>query len=138
MDSGQQIFDISSKATKNLGFLRRNLAFAPRSCIYKTEVAYTTLVRPKLEYAASIWSQCCKTQIQQVEKVHSTAARWTCRRWRNTSSVGELLDELQWPTLEAWRDQSSLLFFHKIHCETLPVSENKAYHVITQLTVLQP
>ena len=50
MDSGQQISDISSKATKNLGFLRRNLAFTPRSCIYKTEVAYTTLVRPKLEY----------------------------------------------------------------------------------------
>ena len=27
-----------------------------------------------------------------------------------------MLDELQWPTLEARRDQSSLLFFHKIHC----------------------
>ena len=36
--------DISSKATKTLGFLRRNLAFAPRST---KEVAYKTLVRPK-------------------------------------------------------------------------------------------
>ena len=32
---------------------RRNLAFAPRST---KEVAYKTLVRPKLEYAALIWS----------------------------------------------------------------------------------
>ena len=49
MDWGQHISDISSKATKTLGFLRRNLAFAPRST---KEVAYKTLVRPKLEYAA--------------------------------------------------------------------------------------
>ena len=44
-------------------------------------------VRLKLDYAALIWSPYCKTQIQQVEKVQRTAARWTCRRWRNTSSL---------------------------------------------------
>ena len=102
---------LEAKATKTLGFLRRNLAFAPRST---KEVAYKTLVRPKLEYAAPNWSPYCKTQIQQVEKVQRTAARWTCRRWRNTISVGEMLNEQQWPTLEAWSDMSSLLFFHKI------------------------
>ena len=53
MDWGQHVSEISSKATKTLGFLRRNLAFAPRST---KEVAYKTLVRPKLEYAAPIWS----------------------------------------------------------------------------------
>ena len=57
-----------------------------------------------------------------------------------------MLDGLQWPTLEARRDQSSLPFFRKIHCGTMsigtmsidikrqvldPVSEN-----ITLLTVL--
>ena len=52
----QHISDISSKATKTLGFLRRNLEFAPRST---KEVAYITLVRSKLEYAAPIWSQYC-------------------------------------------------------------------------------
>ena len=59
----------------------------------------------------------CKIQIQQVEKVQRTATRWTSRRWRNTSSVGDMLGELQWPTLEARRDQSSLLFFHKFQEE---------------------
>ena len=90
-----------------------NLAFAPRS----TKVACKILVRPKLEYAAPILSPYCKIQIQQVEKVQRTAARWTSRRCRNTSSDGEMLYELQWPTLEARRDQSSLLFFHKIQEE---------------------
>ena len=37
MDWGQHVSEISSKATKTLGFLRRNLAFAPRST---RDVAY--------------------------------------------------------------------------------------------------
>ena len=36
-----------------------------------------------------------------------------------------MLDELQWPTVEAWRDQSSLLFFHKIHCGTMSIDKEK-------------
>ena len=92
MDWGQHISDISSKATKTLGFLRRNMAFAPRST---KEDAYKTLVRPTLECAAPFWSPYCKTQIQQKENTcTSLAARWTCRKWRNTSVVGEMLDEL--------------------------------------------
>ena len=48
LDWGQHI---SAKATKTLGFLRHNLAFAPR---HAKEVAYKkTLIRPELEYAES-------------------------------------------------------------------------------------
>ena len=53
----------------------------------------------------------------------STAVRWTCRRWRNTSSVGEILDELEWPSLEASRDRSSLLLFHKIHSGAVSIEK---------------
>ena len=115
MDWGQHVSEIS------LGFLRRNLAFAPRST---KEVAYKNLVRPKLEYAAPIWSPHSKLLINQIEKVQRTAARWTWRRWRKTSSVGEMLDELWWPSLEARRDQSSLLFFHKIHCGAVSIEKD--------------
>ena len=86
--------------------------FAPR---HTKEVAYKTLIRPKLEYAAPIWHPYQKTPIGLVEKVQRTAARWTCRRWRNTSSVGDMLDELEWPSLETLREQSSLTLFYKIH-----------------------
>ena len=65
------------------------------------------------------------TQIGQVEKVQRTAARWTCRRWRNTSSVGDMLDELEWPSLETRRDQSSLTFFYKIHSGTVSLDKDK-------------
>ena len=42
MDWGQHVSEISSKATKTLGFLRRNLAFALRST---KEVAFGALTR---------------------------------------------------------------------------------------------
>ena len=119
MDKGQQVSDISSKATKTHGFLRRNLVVAPRST---KEVAYIALVRPKLEYAASIWIPHSKLLI---EKVQRTAACWTCRRWRNMSSVGKMLGELEWPSLEARRDQSSLLLFHKLHCGAVSIEKDK-------------
>ena len=63
-----------SLPTKTIGFLRRNLALAPRST---KEVAYKTLVQPKQEYAAPIWSPHSKLQINQIEKDQRTAARWT-------------------------------------------------------------
>ena len=85
LDWGQHISEISAKATKTMGFLRRNLAFAPR-------------VRPRLEYAAPIWHPYHESQIKQVEKVHRTAARWTCRRWRNPQGA-VFLNHLQQDSL---------------------------------------
>ena len=54
IDLGQHISGSSSKATKILGFLCRNLAFAPKST---KKAAYNTLVRSKLECnTPPIWS----------------------------------------------------------------------------------
>ena len=61
--------------------------FAPRST---KEVAYKTLVRPQLEYAAPMWSPYFKTQIQQLDGEDiRMVAHWTCGRWSNTSSNKE-------------------------------------------------
>ena len=122
MDWGQHISEISTIAKKTLGFLRRNLAFALKST---KKVVYKTLVQPTLECAALIWSPYSKLQINQVENIQRSAARWTCRRWPNTSSVGEMLGDIEWPCLEARRDWSSLLLFHKIHCGAMSIEKDK-------------
>ena len=36
-----------------------------------------------------------------------------------------MLIELEWPSLEARRDQSSLLLFHKIHCGAVSIEKDK-------------
>ena len=70
---------------EKLGFLLCNFALAPR---YTEEAAYKTLVRPLICTPIT-------TQTEIVEKVQRTAARWTCRQ----ISVGDMLDELEWPSL---------------------------------------
>ena len=93
------------------------MAFAPKST---KEVAYTTLIRPKLKVCSTHLEALLKLQINQVEKVQRTAARWTCRRWRNTCSIGEMLDKP-----EAHRDLSFLLLFHKIHSGAVSIEKDE-------------
>ena len=122
LECGQHVSEISSKATKTLGFLRRNLALAPQ---HTKKVAYQTLVRPQLEYAAPIWHPYNETETKKVEKVQKTAARWVCRRWHNKSSIDDMLNDLDWPSLEDRRLKSSLTFFYKIHSGTVSLDKDK-------------
>ena len=57
-------------ATQTLDFLRRNLALAPRET---KDMAYKTLVRPKLECASPVWNPYSKSHVNQLEKVQRTA-----------------------------------------------------------------
>ena len=104
---------ISFKATKTLGFLRRNLTFAPRST---KEVAYKTLVWPNLEYAAPIWSPHTKLQINLIEKVQKIAAHWTSKRWQTRVVSAKCLMSLNGHLL-----RPALLLFHKIYCGAVSI-----------------
>lgn len=63
-----------------------------------------------------------------------TAVRWTCRQWRDMSSVGDMLNELEWPFLKERREQSSLAFFHKIHSGTVSLDKDKYLTPATRST----
>ena len=86
------------------------------------EVAYQTLVRPQLEYAAPIWHPYNETETKKMEKVQKTAARWVCRRWHNTSSLMNLTGH-RWRT--AGYLKSSLTFFYKIHSGAVSLDKDK-------------
>ena len=105
------INNITSKANQTLGFLRRNLKVNSTKI---KEHAYKALVRPKLEYAASVWDPHTSSQINQIEKVQRRAARYVTNRFHNTSSVTDMLQDLNWPTLEARRLHTRLVMFYKI------------------------
>ena len=57
----QRISSISSKASRSLGLIKRNLWNYPRKV---RETAYTSIVRPKLEYASASWTHTTKKIFQ--------------------------------------------------------------------------
>ena len=53
----------------------------------------------------------------------SEESRWVCRRWHNTRRVNDMLDGLDWPSLEDLRLKSSPTFFYKIHSGTVSLTK---------------
>ena len=60
------ITSITNKANKTLGFVRRNLKVGNKRA---KETSYMALIRPKLEYAASVWDPHTQADIKTLEKV---------------------------------------------------------------------
>ena len=74
----KHVDEVCSKANKTLGFLRRNLRVS--SPKLKT-LAYFSLVRPLVEYAAPAWDPHTDRNINKLEKVQRRAARFVCNRY---------------------------------------------------------
>jgi myo-inositol-hexaphosphate 3-phosphohydrolase len=74
----QHITNITNKANRTLGFLRRNLQINHPQL--KT-TAYNSLVRPSVEYATTVWDPYTKGNIRKVEMVQRRAARFTLNRY---------------------------------------------------------
>jgi len=102
---------ISAKANSVRGFLQRNLTKCPLSV---KSSCYTTLVRPILEYACTVWSPYHQHNIAKLEMVQRRAARFVANNYDRTASVTELLHRLQWDTLEARRNNLRVILLYKI------------------------
>jgi hypothetical protein len=106
------INSITTKANKTLGFLRRNINISSTTV---KEQAYKSLVRPSLEYACSVWDPYTKENITQLEQVQRGAVMYFTKRYRNTSSVSNMLEHLN------WRSLSRLVMLYKISHELVAI-----------------
>ncbi|XP_076472060.1 uncharacterized protein LOC143301566 [Babylonia areolata] len=106
------IYSITNKANSTLGLVCRKIKVPSKTI--KT-AAYRALVRPTLEYASCVWDPHTTEDINTIEKVQHRAARWVSRRFRQTSSVDDMLLDLEWPTLQARRRHARLTMFYKVH-----------------------
>ena len=79
------------KANDTLAFLRRNLQVNSHSI--KAQV-YFGLVRPILEYVATVWDPYTKSNINKIEMVQRRVARFVIKGYRGTASVSEMLRRL--------------------------------------------
>jgi hypothetical protein len=82
LDWGPHINDITTKANKTLGFLRRNM----KNCTRKVKtLTYTSLVRPVVEYSSLVWNPSKNQQISEVEQIQRKAARYVFNDYRDRS-----------------------------------------------------
>ena len=86
--------------------------------------AYKALVRPHLEYAASVWdpppSKDRKTKglANKLEMVQRSSARWVFSKYcygPNTTGPTEMMSQLGWPLLSTHRYVSRLCLMFKMH-----------------------
>ena len=78
------INQVISKATRMLNFAKRNLY----RCSAETKcLAYTSIVRPLLEYGSAVWDPYLQKEIQSIEMVQRRAARWVKSDYLYNSSV---------------------------------------------------
>ena len=112
---------ITSKANSTLGFLRRNLKACPPKL---RETAYFSLVRSSLEYSSAVWDRFRQKDIDKLEKIQRSAARFVTQNYRQTASVTSLLQNLGWTDLKIRRKNSRLVSMFKIFNELVEIPIN--------------
>ena len=100
-----------SKANRVLGFIRRNFWY----CTTDVKVCtYKMLVRPILEYASVVWDPRTHTHKHRLEMVQRRATRFCSGDFKKYSSVTEMLNNLDWETLEQRRKNDRLTMLYKV------------------------
>jgi len=119
---GEHITNITNKANSTIGFLRRNLNIGS---MHMKTLAYQSLVRPRIEYACTVWDPHTKQDIQRLEMVQRRAARFVSNRYRNRSSVGDMLERLEWPSLQDRRRVARLTMIYRIDRQLVAISNGR-------------
>ena len=102
---------VAAKGNRTLGFIKRNIT-APSE---DTKVlAYKALVRPAMEYASTVWSPHQKILKQRVEMVQRRAARYVKGKFKRENCVTEMLENLEWETLEQRRLKARVTMGYRI------------------------
>ena len=109
----KHINNITSKASRTLGFLQRNLRHCPKEC---RKTAYLSLIRSTLEYGSVVWDSQYKMDIDKLERIQHRAARFICQDFKSmeTGCVSGMLKDLKLPSLEERRKHLRLTFMYKV------------------------
>ncbi len=103
---------ICGKANSTLGLLRRILGECNAAVKSK---AYTSLVRPQLEYASTAWNPYTKRNINKIEMIQRRAARFVFNDYSRASHVSPMIARLGWDNLQQRRLLYQATMFYKIH-----------------------
>ena len=94
---------IVKKGISMLDFLQRNLRINNQDT---KSSAYFTLVHRNLKYCSIVWNTYTSLVKHKIEMVQMRAALYVANRYHNTSSVTDMLENLNWETLETRQTKS--------------------------------
>ena len=107
MKWSEHVKQITNKANRVHGFLRRNLY----SCPISTKInCYKAFVKSILDYSATVWSPYIQKDINMVKQVQRRAARFISR----LASVNKMLKDLNRATLTHSREEQKTVMLYKI------------------------
>ena len=107
------IADVAGKANRSLGFLRRNF----KQCTKDVKAAtYTTMVRPVLDYASTVWDPHKQGDIKTLEQVQRRAARYVCNDYtsRTPGCISAMVEDIGWESLQERRYTARVSLLYKI------------------------
>lgn len=101
------ISNICKSSFRKLCFLRHKLKQAPHNTRL---TAYYSLIRPKLEYACTVWDPYTKRNTDALEMIQRKAIRFIFSKYRSTDSPSTLMLTNSIPTLQLRRKILRLKF----------------------------
>jgi hypothetical protein len=108
LEWGHHINTAVGKANKKLGLIKNSFEYLDETTL---KLLYKSLVRPHLEYGASIWSPQWKKDILKLESVQRRATKIESLRGK---TYDERLSILDLPSLEVRRRRGDLIQMYKI------------------------
>ena len=118
----RQVSRVAAKGHLMLGFVRWNVVTTSRSI---KELAYNSLVRPTMEYAASVWCPYYSNQIWYIEMVQRRAARYCLHTYTKMESVTAMLQKLKWETLEQRRLKARVVMRYRIVIDLVMIPKDQ-------------
>lgn len=122
------ISNICNSSFKKLCFLRHKLKHTPASTRL---TAYTSLIRPKLEYACVVWDPYTKTNIDTLEMIQRKAVRFIFSKYRNSDSPSSLMTQHSIQPLQLRRKIQRLKFMFSLKNNLLAINPS---HYLEPLT----
>ena len=117
------IHNITNRANRTLGFLRRNL----HKCTPDIKhVAYNTLVRPTLEYCSAVWDPYTIDNRYKLEQINTRAARFITHNYTQTPGItSQIKKQRNMELLETRRQAHRLTIMYKITNNLIDIQEQE-------------
>ena len=113
--------EVAHRAERTRQFLQRNFYSVPQSI---KKQCYLSILRPKLEYASTVWDNNKKKVLEKLEKTQRRYARFIVHDWSRNRSVTNIMKERGLESLKERRKKARATMMYKIRHNLVDINFN--------------